>query len=95
MARRIARDRGQRVRAVGHGRRRPRHLVRRRRVFRAERRAVEQELHADDADVVRRGRASRVTVAARRVLAAAGLVTATVGAVVSFATVTLTLVAVV
>ena len=75
-------------------RRVPRQLVGCRRVFGAQRRAVEQELHAHDADVVRTPSPPpspcRLTL-----LAASGLVSATVGAVVSFVTVTLTLAAVV
>jgi len=81
-----------RVRPIGRGHRVPRHLIRRRRVFRPEVRAIELELHPGNAAVIRgRGRhRHHQSHAARR--GRTGHRHG--GAVVSFATVTLTLLAV-
>ena len=59
VARRIAGDGAQSVRARGDERRVPRDGIRRRGVLGAEAGAVEPELHARDADVVRRARRHR------------------------------------
>ncbi len=48
----VARDRGERVRAIARSSRVERHRVRRRGVFRAECGPVPEELDADDTDVV-------------------------------------------
>ena len=56
---RVARHRGQRVCGISRARGRPLHLIRRRAPRVAERRTVEQELHARDANVVDRRRGNR------------------------------------
>ena len=73
---------GEQVGAVRRRGRVPRGRVRRGRVLGAERRAVEQELHADDADVVGR-RWRRPPPSPTTVAAGAGAPMSTVGAVVS------------